>query len=265
MVGSMVSTQITFLNRSKVFQKGKPYSIDPEIDDWSGDVARSNFSRNRVDNIPVSDIRGKEHLFSFEKHGFAVIEMHSAMEYEDFEDSQRIDDVYCHEVGSCLLKYLDAAEVHIFDVNIRRRHPDYPFTEAKSGMPVQPAARAHIDGTQKSMKDVIDELGLSHCKRFLYVKYVSASHSCVRYTGTPNITWRPLKGPVYDWPLAICDPNSVDPARDFDYHDHVYGNVVRENILLHYNADQRWHYLSGQMPFEMLVFRQVDSEGTTGV
>lgn len=118
MANSIVSTQITFLNRSEVFRKEKPYSIDPEIDDWSGDVARSNFSRNRVDNIPVSDIRGKEHLFSFEKHGFAVVEMHSSMVYEEFEDPQCIDDVYCQEVGSCLLKYLDAAEVHIFDVNV---------------------------------------------------------------------------------------------------------------------------------------------------
>lgn len=74
-----------------------------------------------------------------------------------------------------------------------------------------------------------------------------------------------MKGPVYDWPLAICDPNSLDLSRDIDYHDHVYENVVRENILLHHNNNQKWLYLSGQMPFEMLIFRQVDSEGNTGM
>ena len=118
MACSAISTSITFLNRSEVFQKEKPYSIDSEIKDWTGDVARSNFSRDVVDNITVDDLRGKEHLFSFEKHGFAVVEMHSLMRYEDYEDPAKINDTYCQELGSCLLSYLDAASVHIFDVNV---------------------------------------------------------------------------------------------------------------------------------------------------
>jgi hypothetical protein len=75
--------------------------------------------------------------------------------------------------------------------------------------------------------------------------------------------WKPLQGPVLDWPLAICDPNSTDPLLDYDSHDNVYADVVRENVMVFHNPRQRWHYLSGQMPSEILLFRQADSEGRT--
>ena len=78
--------------------------------------------------------------------------------------------------------------------------------------------------------------------------------------------WKPLKGPVFDWPLAICEPNSIDVSNDLDYHDQVFPkNNYRENLMLHYSKGQRWHYLSAQMPSELLLMRQSDSQNTTGV
>lgn len=41
-------------------------------------------------------------------------------------------------------------------------------------------------------------------------------------------------------------------------------NVV-ENVLAHYSPAQRWYYLSNHQTFELLVFRQVDSSGKSGV
>ena len=41
-------------------------------------------------------------------------------------------------------------------------------------------------------------------------------------------------------------------------------NVV-ENILAHYNEDQKWYYLSEHKPSELLLFRQVDSSGKSGM
>ena len=70
-----------------------------------------------------------------------------------------------------------------------------------------------------------------------------------------------MKGPVHEWPLALCDADSVSPGNDFVANDTVFSaDVVRENVMVHFNATHRWHYLSDQMPSELLVFRQVDSE-----
>lgn len=41
-------------------------------------------------------------------------------------------------------------------------------------------------------------------------------------------------------------------------------NVV-ENVLVHRNPLHRWYYLKDQQPFELLVFRQVDSTGKIGM
>jgi hypothetical protein len=92
--------------------------------------------------------------------------------------------------------------------------------------------------------------------------------------------WRPLKGPLHDWPLAVCDAKSV-VAEDFNIMDNlmpgdcntldqfnpgegVQFNVV-ENALLHYNPGQKWYYLSNQQPSELLMFRQVDSLSKRGM
>jgi hypothetical protein len=76
--------------------------------------------------------------------------------------------------------------------------------------------------------------------------------------------WKPLKGPVRDWPLAICDACSINPKRDLRVNDDVFADVVRENMMVHYNEEQRWYYLSDHMPTELLVFRQVDSMSKPG-
>lgn len=71
--------------------------------------------------------------------------------------------------------------------------------------------------------------------------------------------WKPLRGPLQDWPLAVCDAASVD-ADNLVVSDKVYSDFATENIQVHRDARQRWYYLSGQQPDELLVFRQTDSK-----
>jgi hypothetical protein len=82
--------------------------------------------------------------------------------------------------------------------------------------------------------------------------------------------WKPLFGPLNDWPLALCDASTVDAANDLVEVDHVYrmpdgksGRLV-ENYAVYHSQRHRWYYLSEQSPDEILVFRQVDSSGQPG-
>lgn len=74
-----------------------------------------------------------------------------------------------------------------------------------------------------------------------------------------------------DWPIALCDAESVVPSRDLAATDHVIRteNVdegrLAENYSVHYHPSQRWFYLSNQQPNELLVFRQYDSTGLFGM
>ena len=76
--------------------------------------------------------------------------------------------------------------------------------------------------------------------------------------------WRPLSGPVRQWPLALCDAASVDAARDLERHHIVGPRRVKTQFLVHASPEQRWYYLRDQMPNEALLFRQADSAGSLG-
>jgi len=74
--------------------------------------------------------------------------------------------------------------------------------------------------------------------------------------------WRPLQVPVRDWPLALCDASSVDPA-DLMASDVIYPKYLAENRLVHFNKDQNWYWLPDQTTDEVLLFKAVDSDVST--
>ncbi len=62
-----------------------------------------------------------------------------------------------------------------------------------------------------------------------------------------------------DWPLAMCDAETVDHINDLIPCDIVGRAVYTENLQVYHNPRQEWHYLSGQLPSELMVFRQSDT------
>lgn len=71
--------------------------------------------------------------------------------------------------------------------------------------------------------------------------------------------WKPLWGPLTDWPLAICDSESVK-ATDLIASDIVYRTGYTENTLVYFNPRHEWYYLSDQKPSELMIFRQADTQ-----
>jgi len=72
--------------------------------------------------------------------------------------------------------------------------------------------------------------------------------------------WRVLKGPNNDWPLAVCDYQSVDPKGDVLPNDVLHEDCVGENWLLQKSRGHSWYYLSEQKVEDLIVFRNVDSK-----
>lgn len=263
MEANAVVGRFNFIKRLGLYKTIKPYSIAIEIESWSGNVPRSNFQQDSVD-VSVEDIRGREDQFTFDQNGFALLEFNSSMMYEDFEDTRKLEDLYAQELGACLLQYFEAKSVRVFSILVRRRHPEFPNIEVRrTAQAVQPASRVHIDATPQALRELMAELetheGTPHHRsgRFIYLN-----------------VWKPLRGPLHDWPLAFCDARTVD-KQDLEQHDHIFPhspnapssprNIVRENHIVYHNQSQKWYYLSGQLPSELLLFRQVDSEDNQGM
>ncbi len=67
-----------------------------------------------------------------------------------------------------------------------------------------------------------------------------------------------------DWPLALCDAETVDFENDTMAGDVVDRDAVFENTQVHFNPGQKWYYLPNQMPSELLIFKNADSESKLG-
>ena len=76
--------------------------------------------------------------------------------------------------------------------------------------------------------------------------------------------WKPIRGPVRDWPLALCSSASIDnPATQFEACDLVYPDYVVENRQVYHWDRADWFYASDQMPHEAWVFLQSDTDEST--
>jgi hypothetical protein len=72
--------------------------------------------------------------------------------------------------------------------------------------------------------------------------------------------WKSLQGPGNDWPLALCDPKTVDPSTDIVKADLVFTDRFTEIQRIYYNPNHKWYYVKDLANQEVIVFRQTDSD-----
>lgn len=72
--------------------------------------------------------------------------------------------------------------------------------------------------------------------------------------------WKPIQGPVYDWPLTVCDSRTVDYDSDTVAMDVVAQAYTNENTRISHNASHRWYYWDALMENEAVLFLQSDSD-----
>jgi hypothetical protein len=70
--------------------------------------------------------------------------------------------------------------------------------------------------------------------------------------------WRPIRGPLRDAPLAMCDGHTV--ARDdLVASDLIYPNRRGETYSVKYNPNHRWFYFPEMTTDEALLLKCYDS------
>ena len=74
--------------------------------------------------------------------------------------------------------------------------------------------------------------------------------------------WRPIKGPLQDSPLAVCDATTIH-SDDLVPSDLVYPHRVGETYSVKYNPTHRWYYVPQMQTDEALLLKCSDT--STGV
>lgn len=192
--------------------------------------------------LAIRDIHRARSHFTLDVQGFQLL--HRASAVGDFWNEDEIRSTYYREAEALLKEVTGATRVDVFDHTLRRRVPDAADVRGKG--PRQPANRTHVDQTEKSAPE--------------RVRFELPEEADALLAGRMQIInlWRPINGPAYDAPLAICDAKSVAP-QDLVASDLIFPKRAGEIYLVTYNPAHRWFYARGMQPDEVLLIKCYDS------
>jgi hypothetical protein len=239
--------------RSALVRKTQPLVVQAEIDFLVPEVegaftyarevpadGEAETARFATHTVQIQDVRDAEPL-SLDEHG-AVLGWWPTR-VRRFYDESHVRRRYYPESADIIKAALGADQVVVFDHNVRRGSAlQIQATRREIGRPVH---HAHTDYTPGSaLQRLRHEFG------------PQAEEGLSRYVQV-NL-WRPIRGPLRDAPLALCDGSSVRPGalRNVELR---YPNRTGEIHYLVHEPGQRWHFASDMAVEEAWLFKNFDS------
>jgi hypothetical protein len=192
--------------------------------------------------VPVFNGRSISESFSLDREGFGLVRHPTAV--RDFYNNEEIRQVYYSAAESFIRATLGADRVFIFDHTVRKRVEG--AADIRGRGPRQPATRVHVDQTNISGANRVREHLPNEADELLKGRVQVVN------------LWRPIRGPVRDTPLALCDATTVAPD-DLVASDLIYPNRNGETYSVKFNPGHRWFYFSEMTADEALLLKCYDS------
>ncbi len=197
-------------------------------------------ARFATHTVQIRDVRAKEPL-QLEEHGAMLGRWPTRV--RRFYDEPHVRRRYYAESADIIQAAIGADRVVVFDHNVRRGTALRLAEERPElGRPVH---HAHTDYTPRSaLQRLRRELG-PHAERDVS-RYLQVN------------LWRPIRGPLRDAPLAICDGASVAP-RSLRTVELRYPDRTGEIYYLAHDPLQHWYFASDMTVEEAWLFKNFDS------
>ncbi|RKK89174.1 hypothetical protein BFJ68_g16779 [Fusarium oxysporum] len=232
--GSTVQSSMYYLDRTQ-YDVEKPYSMRYLPDG----IPQSNFKKVKYPMTVKSMRKHGVDSFRLNECGFQRIELNSKLSYEEFWDNQRVQEVYIEEVKDALKAELGAKHVHVLDYAVRKRHESFPISTGK---------------------EYESDFTVEEVERMVKVLYGDRADEILKGRWQAINLWKPIKGPLNDWPLGLCDARSMDFENDTIPSDIVFDDFFTENLQILHNPNFEWYYLPDHNTWEALIFKSADSE-----
>jgi hypothetical protein len=231
---SSVEAELNYL--APTSSKPRTYTYDPPAGVPQTTVV------NDPHKVEIHNARPIASTISLDAEGFGVLQHRSRV--SGFDDEDEIRTIYYPETADLLKDVTGADRILIFDHTVRRR---VWGAEDRRGGLRQPVARVHVDHTEKSGPQRVRDLLPEEAEDLL--------------AGRVQIInlWRPIRGPVQDAPLAVCDALSVRSS-DLVASELVYPNRVGETYSVVFDPAHRWFYVPEMRPDEALLLKCYDSK-----
>ena len=193
-------------------------------------------------SLPIYDIRPISETVSLDREGFALVRQKSSV--KDFYNDDEIKAVYYSEAERLIKAATGADRVFIFDHTVRKRVEG--AVDRDGNLLRQPVARVHVDHTATSGPQRVRDLIPDEADELLKGRVQII-----------NI-WRPIRGPLLDSPLAVCDARTIH-ASELVASDLVYPIRVGETYSVKYNPEHQWFYVPRMTVDEALLLKCYDS------
>jgi len=186
--------------------------------------------------MAIDDARRLDPRPSLDREGFTLARHATAV--GDLYDPDAVKRAYYPEVAALVKEVTGAARVVAFDHNVRGD---------RSASGVQgPVRFAHNDYTERSGPQRVRDLLGDEAERLL------------RGRAAVINVWKPIRGPVPQSPLAVCDARTIDPA-DLVPTDLRYRDRTGEVYSLRWSPRHRWFYFPRMAADEAMLLKCYDS------
>ncbi|PGH15359.1 hypothetical protein AJ80_05543 [Polytolypa hystricis UAMH7299] len=204
-------------------------------------------------DVQITDARPQRGEFSLDSHGFAYRDdpegaTPAMLQLLRDNNAEQIKKVYYPHIEQLIKEETGASRVVIFDHTSRKRRPELGMYENPTGKE-QPATMVHCDQSTKGALRRLEQNVEGDIDEILKKRVIMI-----------NI-WRPLRGPVEDWPLATmdyrtCHPKTIYPTDLLNNTDEYRGQTV----TFGYTDEQKWYYLDAQKTNEVILIKIWDSK-----
>ncbi len=216
--------------------------------------------------VTIRDARPHQSQFTLASHGFRLYEHRSMV--RNFLDKEEVAAVYPDEVVAAIRRWTGADRVATMSWMVRTsgelpaHRPDETGYKHSGGVQ-PPAGEAHCDASPDRVDNFARTLheqrfpGAPPYQRFIYSSF-----------------WRTFSPPPQDYPLALCDGNSVADDEGVPNTLHVVDRIPEHEEMLrpmpdedkrvaaaifHHNPNHRWWYFSDMTRDEVLLITFHDS------
>ena len=201
----------------------------------------------RSSRYPTSIFNGRLILgdLSLDRQGFVLVNHDSAV--KDFYNTDEVRKLYYPEVERLVKSVTGAARVFAFDHNVRCQ----PMADRKENGAREPVKFAHNDYTLKSGPQRVRDLLPDEADQLLKHRFMVVN------------VWRPIRGPVEESPIAVCDARTIDQS-DWVTSDLKYRDRTGEVYSITFNPKHRWYYFPRMQRDEAILLKCYDSRGDVG-
>ncbi len=212
-----------------LYLRDRPEASRDDATGWPG--------RSAPRSVTITDARAFD-APALDREGFQLVRHDSAV--ANFYDPDEVRRVYYPELARLLGAVTGAAKVVIFAHDVRSSDKSKQNGDSIR----EPVSSVHNDYTPKSAPQMVrenpppDEAERRLQKRFAEI----------------NI-WKPIRGPVFARPLAVCDARSIAPD-DLVPTDRY---LKHEVFMMTFNPAHRWFYFPRMLTGETLLIKGYDS------